>query len=63
MKIKSKKIISVLLIASFIGITVTVIACAGPKDGYPDEPLGHAAGPNDGYPDEPLGGINNRIYV
>ncbi len=55
MKSKTKKLLGVLFVVSFIGITASVIACAGPTGGYPDEPLGHTAGPTGGYPDEPLG--------
>jgi hypothetical protein len=60
MKSQTKKILGVLFVVSFIGITTSVIACAGPKDGYPDEPInfeGGGAGPTDGYPDEPIVGF------
>ena len=62
MKSRSKKLIGVLFVVSFIGIMTSVIACAGPDGGYPDEPIGIIPNsPDGGYPDEPIGGFFNHL--
>ena len=57
---RKQKIFGVICVVSIVALIATTIVIAGPKDGYPDEPIGFdsgGGGPENGYPDEPIGGL------